>query len=183
MNLILGKRILVDLKAGDPILLSAVQGSSADSRMSEKIPPGKRLFTLTVSDLAASKGFIKPNDKVDILAHMNVEGRGTTTFTILQDINLVSVGDSTVLDSNGKSSGSEISFFVDATRMEMLSFAQKQGQFSLALRNPQDIGMREQVRGVDKKDFLDSDEAHKVTGGAELIITEKGKLKGKKNAN
>jgi len=173
--MIIGKRISVELRKGDPILLSAVQGATEASRMAETIPPGKRLFTLQISDAAASHGFIKPNDRVDIMAHVTLPDRGLTTFTVLQDITLVSVGPSTVLNDSGKATGSDVSFFVEAKDIEMLAFAQKRGQFSLSLRNPADVGVRTTGKGIDINGFLDYEGIHSVSGGGKLDITEQGR--------
>lgn|GEM_PF-3503164 len=176
LSMILGKRIAMELKAGDPLLLSAVQGATEASRMAETIPAGKRLFTLTIADIAASHGFIRPNDHVDILAHVSLPGRGLTTFTVLQDITLVSVGPSTVLAETGRSTGaSDVSFFVDTQDIEMLAFAHKRGQFSLSLRNPKDIGKVAGGKGIDINEFLDYEGINEVSGGGELNITERGK--------
>lgn len=174
-GIIIGKRISLELKAGDPIMLSAVQGATEASRMAETIPPGKRLFTLTITDTAASHGFIKPNDHVDILAHVTLPERGLTSFTVLQDMTLVSVGPSTILSDSGKSTGaSDVSFFVDAKETEILAFAQRRGQFSLSLRNPLDVSHRDDTRGVDINEFLDHDGIHQASGGGALAVTEKG---------
>ncbi len=173
--MVYGKRLNMELKKGDPILLTAVQGATEASRMAETIPAGKRLFTLQVADAAANHGFIKPNDRVDVMAHINLPDRGLTTFTVLQDVTLVSVGPSTVLNDTGKSSGSDVSFFVEAKDIEMLAFAQKRGQFSLSLRNPGDIGVRETGKGIDLNGFLDHEGINSVSGGGKLDVTEQGR--------
>ena len=176
LPLIMGKRIAMELKAGDPILISAVQGATEASRMAEAIPAGKRLFSLTINDIAASHGFVRPNDHVDILAHVTLPTRGLTTFTVLQDVTLVSVGPSSVLSESGKSTGaSDVSFFVETKDIEMLAFAHKRGQFSLSLRNPKDIGTRDAGKGIDINEFLDYEGINHVSGGGDLNVTERGK--------
>ena len=51
---ILGRSIMVELKPGDPVLLTAVTGADMADRMAEKVPAGKRLFTMTISDHSAA---------------------------------------------------------------------------------------------------------------------------------
>jgi Flp pilus assembly protein CpaB len=173
---IIGRALLVDLKSGDPILLSAVAGADAADRMAEKVPAGKRLFSLAINDQAAGLGFVRPNDHVDILAHMDLPGRGPVTFTVMQDVTLVSVGASSVISGEGLG-GTAISFFVDPEEFEVLSYAQAKGKFSLSLRNPNDTSKRSPSRGVDLNAFLDSRRISSASGGGELEVIEGGKKK------
>jgi Flp pilus assembly protein CpaB len=173
---ILGRSITVDLKPGDPILLSAVTGADLSSSMAEKVPPGKRLFNLTINDNASGLGFVRPNDHVDILAHMDLPNRGPVTFTVLQDITLVSVGAASVINGEGLG-GTNVSFFVDPEEFEVLSYAAAKGRFSLSLRNPNDSSKRTAGRGVDLNAFLDNRRFNQATGGGDLEVIEGGKKK------
>ena len=175
LNLVLGHRFSMALKAGDPVLLTSLQGINDSTDLASKIPAGKRFFTLTIADTAASRGFIKPNDHVDVMAHLSLPNRGMTTFLVLQDVTLVSVGSSTILDHKGRSTGSDVSFYVDAKDIEMLSFAQKRGEFSLSLRNPMDSTKKQLSKGIDLNDFLDHESIANASGGGELSVTSNGK--------
>lgn len=172
----MGRHLEVELKSGDPVLLSFLEGLGTNS-IAGKIPPGKRLFSLQISDRVAGNGWIKPNDHVDIIAHMDLPMRGATTFTLLQDITLVSVGRATVWDRGNSSEGSEIGFYVLPEELELLRFAQSKGQFSLALRNPNDIASQNVSsrdlgkEGVDMKKFLDHSMINRASGGGDLPIT------------
>ncbi|MCX6124819.1 MAG: Flp pilus assembly protein CpaB [Proteobacteria bacterium] len=171
---VLGRSLLLDLKPGDPILLTAVTGADVANRMAEKVPAGKRLFNLSITDNSAGLGFVHPNDHVDILAHMELPNRGPVTFTVLQDVTLVSVGASSVINGEGLG-GTAVSFFVDPEEFEVLSFAQAKGRFSLSLRNPNDTSKRAANRGVDLNAFLDSRRISSASGGGELEVIEAGK--------
>ena len=176
---ILGRSIMVELKPGDPVLLTAVTGADMADRMAEKVPAGKRLFTMTISDHSAGLGFVRPNDHVDILAHMDLPGRGAVTFTVMQDVTLVSVGASSVISGEG-AGGASVSFFVDPDEFEVLSYAQVKGKFSLSLRNPNDTSKRPTDRGIDLNAFLDNRRISAASGGGELEVIEGGKKKVKK---
>ncbi len=176
LNNILGRSVTLDLKPGDPIFLTAVAGADLSDRMAEKVPPGKRLFNMTISDNAAGLGFVRPNDHVDILAHMELPGRGAVTFTVMQDITLVSVGASSVISGEGLG-GTSVSFFVDPEEFEVLSYSQSKGKFSLSLRNPNDTSKRPSSRGVDLNAFLDSRRISSASGGGDLEVIEGGKKK------
>ena len=173
---ILGRSVTMDLKPGDPLLLTAVTGADMADRMAEKVPAGKRLFTLSINDQSAGLGFVRPNDHVDILAHMDLPGRGLVTFTVMQDVTLVSVGASSVIQGEGLG-GTAVSFFVDPEEFEVLSYAQAKGKFSLSLRNPNDASKRSPSRGVDLNAFLDSRRISSASGGGELEVIEGGKKK------
>jgi Flp pilus assembly protein CpaB len=176
LAVLMNKSTGIDMKAGDPILLSAVQGASDASRLAEKIPPGKRLFTLTIGAKAAGYGWIRPNDHVDIIANIVLPDRGNTTFTVLEDVTLVSVGASTIIDGDRKATGTDVSFFISPDDFEALSFAQQKGTFTLALRNPKDVGTpRQGAKGVDLNGFLDHRAISGASGGGALQVTEAGK--------
>lgn len=176
VDMIIGKAISTDLKAGDPILLSNIKTKYLNQTLADRIPEGKRLFTLQVQDtsLDLNNGYIRPNDKVDILATLPLEGRGNTVFTVLQNISIVSIGRSSIVSQELNPSGTSISFFVDNKDVEMLQFAKQHGSFSLSLRNPNDLDKR-QTSGIDVNGFLDYEGINKVSGGGKLKIKEKGK--------
>lgn len=179
-KLVLGYRLAVAVKRNDPILLSMVQGAADAAGIADKIPPGKRLFTLTITNKAAGYGFVNPNDHVDVIANIELPGRGLTTFTILQDVTLVSVGARSVLDDEVRQGGTDVSFFVAPEDFEMLSFAQKRGNFSLSLRNPKDVGMLSRTTpagervGIDIERFLDHGVIAEASGGGALTVTVEG---------
>lgn len=176
LNVLLNKTTTIDLKAGDPILLSAVQGATDASRLAEKIPPGKRLFTLTIGAKATGYGWVRPNDHVDVIANIILPDRGNTTFTVLEDVTLVSIGASTIMDGDRRAMGTDVSFFVSPEDFEALSFAQQKGTFTLSLRNPKDVGTpRHGTKGVDLNAFLDHRAINAASGGGALQVTEAGK--------
>lgn len=177
---VLGRRVSIELKAGDALLLAAVEGAST-STVAAKIPPGKRLATLEISDKAAGNGWVKPNDHVDIVVSMDIPSRGKTTFTMMQDVTLVSVGKATVWENGTSTQGSEVGFYVTLEELEFLRFAQEKGEFSLALRNPNDvsskhIGARDLGKaGIDMHKFLDSGPVSQASGGGELPVKVNGR--------
>ena len=177
IDMIIGKAIGTDLKAGDPILLSNIKTKYLNQTLSDRIPEGKRLFTLQVQDSSQDlhNGFIRPNDKVDILASIPLEGRGNTVFTVLQNVSIVAIGKASIVSQELTPNGTSISFFVDNKDVEMLQFAKQHGSFSISLRNPKDLERR-QSSGIDVNSFLDYEGINKVSGGGKLKIKEKGKL-------
>ena len=148
----IGRALEVNLGKGDPFLLSFVGSSLSDGGIASKIPPGKRLFTLSIEDVNAQSGFIRAGDFVDVISTMNLPGRGSTTFTLLTRLQLSAVGKS--FDSNTQSASTQVSFFVTPQEMEILKQAQVNGSFSLSLRNPTDTDTKAVSKGVTLKDVF-----------------------------
>jgi pilus assembly protein CpaB len=180
---VLGRRLAIETKKGDPILLTTVEGAGYKDSIAAKIPAGKRLVTLQIKDKVAGNGWIKPNDHVDIVANLELPGRGHTSFTLLEDVTLISVGKSTVWEDGKSSAGAEIGFFVTPEEVEFVNFAQERGEFSLSLRNPKDIKQRGTSRsdmgsaGVDMTNFLDHSSVRGASGGGALPVYVKGQKK------
>lgn len=171
----LDKVLKITLLPGDPILYSALEGGTSKGTMSEKIPVGKRLFVLMLSDPLTKTGFIHPGDKVDILAQMNFPGKGNTTFTILEKVTLIAVGKE--IDQKKGVEGTKISFFVSPKEMERLRFAQREGTFYISLRNPLDNEKDSPGKGVNMNTFLLTD---RVYESAEQNIKIRSRKKKKK---
>ena len=130
---------------------------------------------------------MRPNDHVDIISSMSLSARGETTFTLLQNVTLVTVGKSTSWSNAKGPTGSEIGFFVTPDEFELLSFAQKKGSFSVSLRNPEDISIsvdKEKLGsdGVDLGKFLDSKIIRSASGGGIFKVTIKDDLHLKESA-
>ncbi len=172
------KRLRINIKDGDPILLTNVAGAS-DGSLADHIPPGMRYFSLVTKDSLVAQGAVKVNDHVDILAHIKLPGRKLTTFTILEDVTVVSIADQGNWNSGGSSQrGNSIGFYVTPEDIEFLTFAQKQGSFSVSLRNPDDVAKmkRENNRvGVDYNTFLDHRTIIDASGGGKLDVVQ-GKI-------
>ncbi|MCO4792370.1 MAG: Flp pilus assembly protein CpaB [Bacteriovoracaceae bacterium] len=176
------RNLLLEFKKGDPILSTAVLGLNSGDSMSRNIPLGKRFFILELKDQAVSNGWVRPNDHVDIIVTMNLPKKGSTTFTLLQDITLVSVGGKTSWNDKKNAVGSQIGFYTGPKEFELLKFAQKRGTFGIALRNPKDIVMTNTVsdfneEGINMDSFLDSGMLRKASGGSELKVKVRGKRK------
>ncbi|HAZ11371.1 MAG: Flp pilus assembly protein CpaB [Bdellovibrionales bacterium GWA2_49_15] len=177
---ILNRRLLLDVKKGDPFLLTSMADSGKDA-IAMKIPLGKRFYTMTINDKMLSQGWVRPNDHVDIVTTMSLPVRGETTFSLLQNVTLVTVGKSTSWSTAKGQTGSEIGFFVTPDEFELLSFAEKKGNFSLSLRNPEDLSTSLETDGlgsdgVDLGKFLDSKIIRSASGGGNFKVTIKDQI-------
>ncbi len=168
---IIGKPSTVNLLPGDPILLTMVGGSTSNRSVADNIPPGMRLFTLSIDEPAVSNGFIRVHDHVDVIGHMDMGARGPTSFTMLSNVELIAVGKET--DPTKSPSASQVSFLVTPSEMEKLTFAQTKGSFRLALRSPEDQKAVDSTSGVDMQTFKFSDEVIKAAQPAPEKIVGK----------
>ncbi|MBI2522375.1 MAG: Flp pilus assembly protein CpaB [Bdellovibrio sp.] len=177
---ILNRRLLADVKKGDPLLLTNMADSDKDA-IAMKIPLGKRFYTMSINDKMLGQGWVRPNDHVDIITTMNLPDRGETTFSLLQNVTLVTVGKNTSWSTSKGPTGSEIGFFVTPDEFELLSFAEKKGSFSVSLRNPEDIANSVDKEtlgadGVDMGKFLDSKIIRSASGGGNFKVTIKDQI-------
>lgn len=155
LELTLGHTLVVDGLAGDPLTLSQLTTGQNMRTIAERIPEGKRLYMLEINDRVAAHGFIRPGDHVDVLGRLDFPGRGLTSFTLLANIQIVSMGKS--VDPLDQTITNQVSFFVSPEQMEVLNFAEGEGEFRLSLRNPHDKRRAGSQKGVDREVFLNSD--------------------------
>lgn len=155
---VIGRSLDIDVIAGDILLFSMISDLNSSHTMAEKIPIGKRLFTLMVETTQGPAGFLRPGDHVDIIAKMDFPEKGTTTFTLLEDIFIVAIDE--VTDPSLKTKGKHISFFVNPEEMERLRFAQEEGSFYVSLRNPFDKATMGEKKGVNFGSFILSDRVY-----------------------
>jgi pilus assembly protein CpaB len=164
LNLVLDKRLIYPLKAGEPLWWSHVDvPQPGRGGLSAMVKPGMRAISIAVSGAAAVSGLVRPNDHVDILGTFTFPSRrqaGETeavTLTMLQDVTILATG--TRLGRQGaygsdtwsqQAGGfSTISLEVTPREAEMLTFAQHvKGQLVLALRNEDDVSFEKALPEV-----------------------------------
>jgi Flp pilus assembly protein CpaB len=93
---------------------------------------GKRLYLIENVENREMLGAVRPGDKVDIIAHLNVPGYGSVTETVLSGIQSVN------LSGTGKKAGDALAFYLTLDEVKIMSFMKNYGGFSVALRNPND---------------------------------------------
>lgn len=133
----LGHSLKINIDQGTPILKDIIITDNYDNSLSEKIPPGKRFYALDV-DLASLSSVVKVGDMVDIIAHMDINGFGRATETILKRIKIIGIGNN-FLENTGKSSDDNVlSFYLTPEEIKIISFMKPYSQFTIAVRNPND---------------------------------------------
>lgn len=139
-------RILIDEPVQEGRL--AVRGSGLG--LAPIIPVGMRAVSVRVSDVAGVAGFVLPGLKVDVLVTGNPQGGdGTVTTTCLQNILVLSAGQTIQPDGRGQAINTPtVTLLVSPEQAETLTLAGNEGRIQLVLRNSSDQAM-EKTPGSD----------------------------------
>jgi len=86
-----GQVAQVDLVAGQAITRSQVQ---SPTQLSYHVPDGMRAVTVAIDPVVGVAGFLKPGDRVDVIATFEI-GEVTITRTVLQNVKLLALGTTT----------------------------------------------------------------------------------------
>jgi len=88
--LIIGKRAIADIFAGEQIMSSKLTITVKDTSVAMRTPQGKRAITITISALSAVAGKVKMGDYVDIIGtfpyNAQVNGKTVTEIEIVKII-------------------------------------------------------------------------------------------------
>jgi pilus assembly protein CpaB len=139
----LGRGVVQPIVAGEPILESRIAARGAGAGLAATIPTGKRAVAVRVDDIVGVAGFVLPGTKVDILVAgtppKGTGGVGTITKTLLQQVEVLSAGQSMARDAEGKPiSVNVVNMLVTPEQAEILSLASNEMRIQLVLRNPTD---------------------------------------------
>jgi pilus assembly protein CpaB len=147
-----GKLNINAIVEGEPILEGRLSTPDKGLGMSQMVEPNKRAFVVKVEDSVATAEIMHPGALVDVVATLvDPKTHDTLTKTIVQNVQVVAVGDSIdverseVTDKSTPESHSErlarhrvVTLMVNLSEVELMTFASRYGQIDLALRNNND---------------------------------------------
>lgn len=141
---VVGRVVLYPLAAGEPILDRQLATPGASSGLTVKIPDGMRAISLRSDEVVGVAGFILPGTHVDVLVTIHPSGGGDpVTNTVLQDVEVLTIGQKTEPDPEGKPvTATVVTLLVTPDQAEKVDLASNQGIVHFVLRN-----------GVDKAEF------------------------------
>jgi len=157
-----GQRVMVPLKAGDPILASHFE-SARETDLASLITPKGRAVTIDVQEKNAVGLWVRPNDHVDVIGSFrDPETSQLKTVTLLQNVVVLATGRITanttfVPDEDKKFQ--TVTLLVLPEEAEILTLAQETGTLTLLLRNPDDLDYQEKRMVVDQKSLLTGERA------------------------
>ncbi len=141
---IVGIEVVTPLKAQEVLQWTDLAVRSDARNVSQLLAPGKRAMTIRAkaSDNAGN-GLVQPGDYVDVFAV--VDGRGDrTSALLLQRVLVIAVGNETEQAREGKAVDKGrrderlLTLSLDVDEAQLLSLAAEQGRLAVALRNPTD---------------------------------------------
>lgn len=133
-----GKITTRPLPAGTPLTKSAVTDSTAALGMAFTLPPSRRAVTVALDPTDSAGDFVRPGDRVDILATDEPGSRFAEARTVLQNALLLAVGSQTSPDGpppppDGAGPG-HVTVSVSPPEAQALVLAAAHGKLHLALR-------------------------------------------------
>ena len=160
-----GQRVMVPLKAGDPILVSHFE-SAREADFSTMINPKGRAVTIDVQEKSAVGLWVRPNDHVDVIGSFrDAEGSQLRTITLLQNVVVLATGritaNTTYIPDEDKKYQT-VTLLVLPEEAEILTLGAELGQLTLLLRNPDDLDYQEKRSVVDTKTLLTGERASEL---------------------
>jgi pilus assembly protein CpaB len=157
-----GQRLLVPLKAGDPILLSHLE-PVREAELSTRITPRGRAVTIDVQERNAVGLWVRPNDHVDVLGSFrDPQTQQLKSVTLLQNVVVLATGRanaSTASVPDEDRRYTTVTLLVLPEEAEILTLAQETGTLTLLLRNPDDLDSQEKRTVIDQKQLLTGERA------------------------
>ena len=172
---LVGRVNTAQLVAQLPVLENMLAPPGAGPGLPALVPQDYQAMTVKVDEFAGVGGFIKPGDKVDVVATFSVkrtetDGSETVTRTILRDIGVCAVGQKVQSDENNEPMVvRSITLLVKPLQAQKLSLASTRGSISLALRSGQGPSSAEYLSAISFSELLraetDQLAASDATGG------------------
>lgn len=137
---IVGAVVRERILAGEPIIASKLVRAGQSGFLAVVLAPGMRAMSVPLTQERGAGGFILPGDRVDVImsrrAEQSVDGRdGFVTATVLTNIRILAVGETTTAGDSQNVTGSNATLEVGPREAEVLAFAQAQGDLYLVLRS------------------------------------------------
>ncbi|MFP2932648.1 Flp pilus assembly protein CpaB [Pyxidicoccus sp. 3LG] len=147
---VVNQKVLVALQSGDPLLWSQFETTKAAERLSTKVQRKARAITIEAKNTTAVGGWIRPNDKVDVIGTFrDPQTDESVAVTLLQNVIVVATGKITGttnvnLIPESQRDYSDISLMVLPEEAEILVLATDLGELTLTLRNEDDVDLIEE---------------------------------------
>jgi pilus assembly protein CpaB len=148
---VIDRPTMSNILADEPVLEGRLASRDSGMGLAPIIPVGMRGVAVRVNDVAGVAGFVLPGMRVDVL----VTGRppnseGTMTKTCLQNIRVLSAGQTMQADSKGQAlPAPTVTLLVTPEQAEVLTLANQEGHIQLVLRNGSDqLADRSMTSGI-----------------------------------
>lgn len=175
-----GGRLAVALKAGEPLLDSAVVGVD-QAVFSQRLRQGIRALTISVDEVNAISGLLQPGDRVDLFFSARPpKGGGAAaeaTVPLLQNVLVLATGRQVrpVTDQQAGHRGyGTITVELAPQQAQQVVVAQRAGRITAVLRHPDDRRLEAAGR-MDLRQLFGQADVARVRRGPQLIIGGMGR--------
>ena len=135
----LDRPVTSNIQAEEPVLEARVAPRGSGAGLAPLIPPGMRAISVRVNDVVGVAGFVLPGMRVDVLVTGQPSNQQeTVTRTVLQNILVLSAGQTIQNDGKNAISTPVVTLLVTPEDAESLTLANLQGRIQLVLRNSSD---------------------------------------------
>lgn len=132
---IIGRVLMYPVGRSEPIRQRDLATPGSGIGLTAKIPDGMRAAAVRTNEVNNIAGFVFPGCRVDVLATLNVGGTPLSK-TVLQNVQVLSVGQKTEPDPTGKPENvSIVTLLLTPEDSEKLALAGNQGSIQFVLRN------------------------------------------------
>ncbi len=177
-NLVVGQTLNFPLKRRDTLLWSDLGKKAVKGRweLADRVTKGERAISIAVDNIGGVSGFLRPNDRIDLLGTFRNNEDGTeATITLLQNMTILATGNS--MSGMGAPPGNygALTLLVTLEEAELLIFAQRQGQLIAALRNPEDLETFKKIPKVTFSNIMKTGNIDKIQKKRdEIEVIKKG---------
>lgn len=140
---VIDRSVVSNILLDEPVIEGRLAARGSGMGLAPVIPVGMRAISVRVNDVAGVAGFVFPGMRVDVL----VTGRppssdGTITKTCLQNILVLSAGQTITPDARGQAMPAPtVTLLATPDQAEILTLANSEGHIQLVLRNGSDQGI------------------------------------------
>ena len=142
VDAVVGKPLIRSVGAKEPIFQRDLGVEGSGIGISAKIPPGMRATAVKSNEIVGVAGFLYPGSHVDVLATYQVPNAGqnaTITQTVLQDVEVLTAGQTVEPDPQGKPQQvNVVTLLLNPEDSQKVQLASTQGQIQFVLRNGTD---------------------------------------------
>ncbi len=140
---VLGLRVSSEVRHSESLLWTDLANSEQRRDLSRLVQPGQRAFTIRADVSSSFGGLLRPGDRVDVLVTVE-RGQELETAPIAQNLLVLATGGDTGQASGGAARPAtrafqQVTVSASLEQTQTLALAQRRGQVSLVLRNPDDI--------------------------------------------
>ncbi len=140
---VIDRPVISNILMDEPVVEGRLALRNSGVGIAPAIPVGMRAVSVRVNEVVGVAGFVLPGMRVDVLVTGRPpEAEGSLTTTVLQNIMVLSVGQTVQPNTEGQTiNAPTVTLLVFPEQAEILTLAGNDGKIQLVLRNGSDQGV------------------------------------------